>query len=85
MTNQSARNEAGIPMRTLGKTGLEVSIIGFGGGHSVRPDIDVQTTVRFIREAIDNGITCMDNAWEYHTRAKPSAGWARRWKGGAIG
>ena len=66
MTNQIACNEAGMPVRFLGNTGLEVSIIGFGGGHSVRPDIDVQTTVRFIREAIDNGVTFMDNAWEYH-------------------
>ena len=66
MTNQIACNEAGMPVRFLGNTGLEVSIIGIGGGHSVRPDIDVQTTVRFIREANDNGVTFMDNAWEYH-------------------
>jgi uncharacterized protein len=65
MAEQSARGTS-IPLRQLGKTGLEVSIIGFGGGHSVRPDTDVQTTVRLIREAIDNGVTFMDNAWEYH-------------------
>lgn len=60
------KNSEGIPVRSLGKTGLEVSIIGFGGGHSVRPDIDTRTTVRHIREAIDAGVTFMDNAWEYH-------------------
>ena len=66
MRNQLLRNEAGIPVRVLGKTGLEVSIIGFGGGHSVRPDINVKTTIRLIHEAIDSGVTFMDNAWEYH-------------------
>ena len=66
MAENLKRNAEGMPVRVLGKTGLEVSIIGFGGGHSVRSDIDVQTTVRFIHEAIDNGVTFMDNAWEYH-------------------
>ena len=59
------KNEAGIPVRELGRTGLAVSIIGFGGGHCVRPDIDEKTTVRLIQEAIDAGVTFMDNAWEY--------------------
>ena len=59
------RNAAGIPVRELGRTGLEVSIIGFGGGHSVNPNIDERTTVRLIQEGIDAGITFMDNAWEY--------------------
>ena len=59
------KNEAGIPVRELGRTGLTVSIIGFGGGHCVRPDIDENTTVRLIQEAIDAGVTFMDNAWEY--------------------
>ena len=59
------KNEAGMPVRELGRTGLTVSIIGFGGGHCVRPDIDEKTTVRLIQEAIDAGVTFMDNAWEY--------------------
>ena len=59
------KNEAGIPVRELGRTGLAVSIVGFGGGHCVRPDIDEKTTVRLIQEAIDAGVTFMDNAWEY--------------------
>lgn len=66
MTNEIKRNSAGIPVRELGKTGLEVSIVGFGGGHSVRPDMSVQETVRLVHEAIDSGMTFMDNAWEYH-------------------
>lgn len=59
------KNEAGIPVRELGRTGLTVSIVGFGGGHCVRPDIDERKTVRLIQEAIDAGVTFMDNAWEY--------------------
>ena len=59
------KNEAGIPVRELGRTGLNVSIIGFGGGHCVRPEIDEKQTVRLIQEAVDAGVTFMDNAWEY--------------------
>ncbi len=66
MTQDLERNEGGLPVRELGKTGLKVSIIGFGGGHCVRPDIDEQTTVRLVQMAIDAGVTFMDNAWEYH-------------------
>ena len=39
---------AEIPTRRLGRTGLEVSIVGFGGGHSVNDRIDEATTVRLI-------------------------------------
>lgn len=60
------KNSAGIPVRELGKTGLKVSIIGIGGGHFVRPHIDEQGSVRLIQAAIDEGVTFMDNAWEYH-------------------
>ena len=32
MVQELRRNEAGIPLRQLGKDGPPVSIIGFGGG-----------------------------------------------------
>ena len=54
-----------IPVRPLGKTGLQVSIIGFGGGHCVNPRIRKHVTIRLIQEAVDAGVTFMDNAWEY--------------------
>ncbi|MBV7336700.1 aldo/keto reductase [Chloroflexi bacterium TSY] len=66
MIQDLERNEGGLPVRKLGKTGLKVSIIGFGGGHCVRPYIDEQTTIRLVQSAIDAGVTFMDNAWEYH-------------------
>ncbi len=66
MTQDLERNAAGMPVRELGKTGLKVSIIGFGGGHFVKPDIDEQLSIRLVQEAIDAGVTFMDNAWEYN-------------------
>jgi predicted aldo/keto reductase-like oxidoreductase len=66
MIQDVVRNQAGIPMRRLGKTELEVSVIGVGGGHLVRPYIDEQMSVKIIQTAIDAGVTFMDNAWEYH-------------------
>ena len=66
MTQDTERTEGGLPVRELGKTGVKISIIGFGGGHSVRPNIDEQMTVRLVQSAVDEGVTFMDNAWEYH-------------------
>ena len=59
-------NTAGIPIRALGTTGTKVSIVGFGGGHYCRKHIDENTSVRLIQTAVDQGMTFMDNAWEYH-------------------
>ena len=55
-----------IPTRQLGKTGLEVSILGFGGGHFARKHISVEQSVALVQRAIDAGVNFMDNAWEYH-------------------
>ena len=60
------RNEAGIPIRELGKTGLKVSIVGLGGGHFCRKHIDEVASVRLVQTAIDEGIPFMDTAWDYH-------------------
>ena len=66
MSQELERNAAGLPVRELGKTGLKVSIIGFGGGHFVNPKIDEQTSIRLVHAAIDAGVDFMDNAWEYN-------------------
>jgi aryl-alcohol dehydrogenase-like predicted oxidoreductase len=52
MTQELERNAAGLPVRELGKTGLKVSIIGFGGGDFVRPTIDEQMSIRLVQAAI---------------------------------
>jgi aryl-alcohol dehydrogenase-like predicted oxidoreductase len=51
--------------RTLGSTGAKVSAIGLGGYHIGVPR-DEQEGIRLIRSAIDQGITFMDNCWDYH-------------------
>ncbi len=59
------KNSGGIPLRQLGRTGAEVSALGLGGYHlgTVKR---VRDAVRLVHEAIDAGITFLDNAWEYH-------------------
>jgi len=58
-----------MPMRTLGRTGVEVSLIGLGGWHLGFKYIDEELSIRMIRHAIDNGINFMDNCWDYNDGA----------------
>lgn len=52
--------------RTLGHTGERVSAVGLGGFHIGVPEVDEREAIRIIRTAIDEGITFMDNCWDYH-------------------
>ena len=67
--SQKSESNAEMPMRTLGHTGVETSIIGLGGWHLGFKSIDEQLSVRMIRHAIDNGINFMDNCWDYNEGA----------------
>jgi aryl-alcohol dehydrogenase-like predicted oxidoreductase len=49
----------------LGRTGEYVSAIGLGGYHLGLVGTEREAT-RIVHEAIDAGLTFMDNAWEYH-------------------
>jgi aryl-alcohol dehydrogenase-like predicted oxidoreductase len=51
--------------RRLGRTGVEVSMLGLGGHHIARPN-DEKEAIRLVRMAIDNGITFLDNCWDYN-------------------
>ena len=63
----SAQNAGGIPMRPLGKTGVMVSAIALGGHAATNPKkLSEEESLRLIRRAVDEGITFMDNAWDYH-------------------
>jgi predicted aldo/keto reductase-like oxidoreductase len=59
-----AFNVSGLPTRTLGKTGEQVSIVGFGGWDL--GFIDEKLAIRMMHEGIEAGITFIDNAWEYN-------------------
>jgi aryl-alcohol dehydrogenase-like predicted oxidoreductase len=61
----AADAQAGVPYRTLGRTGETVSMVGLGGYHLGNPK-DEQDSIRIIRAGIDNGINFLDNCWDYH-------------------
>jgi aryl-alcohol dehydrogenase-like predicted oxidoreductase len=56
---------APVPHRPMGKTGLNVSVLGLGGFHlgSTRSQEEANDIIAM---AIDHGINFFDNAWEYH-------------------
>jgi aryl-alcohol dehydrogenase-like predicted oxidoreductase len=55
----------GIPRRALGRTGVEVCAMGLGGYHLGLMKSQ-REAVRLVQQAVDEGITFLDNAWEYH-------------------
>ena len=66
MPHRTARRSVeAIPRRPFGRTGEMVSIIGLGGYHlgSVGSE---RESISLVHRAIDDGVTFMDNAWEYH-------------------
>jgi aryl-alcohol dehydrogenase-like predicted oxidoreductase len=52
--------------RLLGRTGERVSAIGLGGWHLGLSHVDEPLAIRLVREAIDRGITFLDNCWDYN-------------------
>ena len=52
--------------RKLGSTGETVSAIGLGGSHIGKPALSEADAVKLMHEAIDRGITFMDNSWDYN-------------------
>lgn len=67
----------GIPKRSLGKTGIDVSILGVGGYHlgSAKDQAEARQIVDM---ALDAGINFFDSAWEYHD------GKSEEWLGAAL-
>jgi predicted aldo/keto reductase-like oxidoreductase len=60
-----ATTTAPIPQRAFGRTGETISAIGLGGFHLGLVGTEREAT-SIVHQAIDAGITFMDNAWEYH-------------------
>jgi predicted aldo/keto reductase-like oxidoreductase len=72
-------NSGGIPLRPLGRTGEMVSLLCLGGHSSTNPKkLSEPQSLRLIRRAVDEGITFMDNCWDYHD------GGAEEWMGKAL-
>ena len=66
-----------VSRRPLGTTGVDVSILAVGGFHLGNAASE-QDAIRIVHEAIDAGLTFMDNAWEYHD------GRSEEWMGRAL-
>ncbi|HVY46722.1 MAG TPA: aldo/keto reductase [Minicystis sp.] len=56
---------AAMPMRRLGKTGVNVSLVGLGGFHIGVPK-DEKEGIRIVHAALDHGVNFLDNCWDYH-------------------
>lgn len=83
--------------RTLGSTGVDVSVLGFGcmrlpvidAAHGKRSDlrpgtIDVEAATAMLHRAIDGGVNYVDTAWFYHGDAMGQAGQSEPFVGGAL-
>jgi aryl-alcohol dehydrogenase-like predicted oxidoreductase len=65
LAGTAAATATGIPTRELGRTGERVSILCLGGWHAGAVEEEAEA-IRLVHAAIDEGVTFMDNAWEYH-------------------
>ncbi len=63
-TPPTVETRNGMPYRAFGKTGEKVSLLGVGGFHVGVPE--EAEAIRMVRTAIDEGVSFMDNAWEYN-------------------
>ena len=63
--NRAALGEFQAPKREMGKTGLQVSILGVGGYHLGTVDGQLEVN-NMVAKALDHGINFFDNAWEYY-------------------
>ena len=58
------RNTGGVPLRSFGKTSEKVSLLALGGFHASVPEPE-KDSIRLIQRAVDEGVTFLDNAWDY--------------------
>ncbi|SPE41884.1 Aldo/keto reductase [Candidatus Sulfopaludibacter sp. SbA3] len=63
---KGAESMGDVPSRRLGHTEEMVSMIGLGGYHLVRPDLEEAESIRIVRAAIDQGVNFLDNCWDYN-------------------
>ena len=63
--NLDAQTSNEMIYRNLGSTGERVSALGLGGYHMGVPREESES-IRFVRSAVDRGITFLDNSCDYH-------------------
>ena len=64
--DETAKNDSGIPLRPFGRHADEqVTMIALGGHHIGRSQ-DEKDDIALIQMAVNEGITFLDNAWDYH-------------------
>lgn len=73
--NLAAKGE--VPRRKFGHTNVIVSAMGLGGATFANAKTKTEA-LHIVQEAVDNGITFMDNAWDYHD------GRSETWMGEAL-
>ena len=61
-----AQTKNTIPYRALGRTDEKVSLVGMGGYHLGKPDLEAEESIRILRRALDEGINFLDNCWDYN-------------------
>lgn len=66
--SQTAQTNSGeVPLRPFGRTKEMVSLMALGGHASTNPrKLSEAESIRLIQRAVDEGITFMDNCWDYH-------------------
>jgi predicted aldo/keto reductase-like oxidoreductase len=69
MSKPDAAHASAMPYRQLGRTGETVSAIGLGGWHLGLKQVPEELSIRIVRSAIDQGVTFMDNSWDYNDGA----------------
>jgi aryl-alcohol dehydrogenase-like predicted oxidoreductase len=65
VTTTSGTTKKSVATRRLGRTNVMVSMVGIGGAHLGKAKT-VEEAVRIVHTAIDNGVTFMDNCWDYN-------------------
>lgn len=65
MVSRAAESAGGMPMRTFGKTGVKVSLLGLGGWH-IGIQKEPSESIRLIQMAMDHGVNFLDNSIDYN-------------------
>src|SRR5687768_3204756 len=64
---EDKKNSGQIPLRPFGRTNELVSLMCLGGHASTNPQkLTEPQSIKLIQRSVDEGITFMDNCWDYH-------------------